>query len=100
MTSSCLSLSCVVQLVKAGPVKDIAEGEVLLTKIRNMSPHPTHVLLASLKAEQELLLNRPHEVLNTVQCFLSGTEQCCWALQKAVWAHWVTGNLPQVRLAI
>ena len=92
-------LACLVQMVKAGAVKDIDEGVKLVAKINKMRPHPTHLLLASLKAEQEMILNRPHDVLNTVQPYLSHNKRCCWALQKALWAHWVTGNLPQVRRA-
>ena len=97
-TSSCLKFLCLVQMVKTGAVKDDAQGENILGKISNLRPHPTHLLLANLKAEQEMNLNRPHEVLKTVRPFLSSSERCCWALNKALWAHWVTGNLPEVRL--
>lgn len=86
------------QLVRGGAVKDVEEGELILSRISHLWPHGSHALLANLKAEQERYTKGPKDVLKTLEPFVSTSEQCCWALNKALWAHWILGDVSKVSL--
>ena len=85
-------------MVKSGAAIDAGQGKIILNKICELSSQCNPHMLANLKAQQQKRTGTPHDVLATVKPFVSQGDQHCWALNKAVWAHWTLGNVAEVRL--
>lgn len=85
----------------SGAKKDVDKGEQTLDKLYGLRDRCSNDILAYLKARQEHCLNRPEDVLETVQPFLAGrTDPRCWALGLAAEAHWLMGDVSQVQFEL